>query len=80
MKESKLREILVSYERKRDKAESDLEDRKKDVYNQIPEIKAIDEEVSKLGLNLARLVLLNPSNKEDILAESKEKMAFISGI
>lgn len=28
MKESKLREILVSYERKRDKAESDLEDRK----------------------------------------------------
>ena len=27
MKESKLREILVSYERKRDKAESDLEDR-----------------------------------------------------
>ena len=75
MKESKLREILVSYERKRDKAESDLEDRKKDVYNQIPEIKDIDDEVYKLGLKLARLVLSKPSNKEDILAESKEKMA-----
>ena len=41
MRESKLRELLVSYERKRDRAESDLEDRKKDVYNQIPEIKNI---------------------------------------
>ena len=73
MKESKLREILVSYERKRDKAESDLEVRKKDVYNQIPEIKNIDDEVSKIGLKLARLVLSNPSNKEDILLQSKEK-------
>lgn len=77
MKESKLREILVSYERKRDRAESDLEDRKKDVYNQIPEIKAIDEEVSKLGLKLARLVLSNPSNKNEILEESKNKMAYL---
>ena len=75
MKESKLREILVSYERKRDKAESDLEDRKKDVYNQIPEIKDIDDEISKVGLKLARLILSNPSNKEDIINDSKEKMA-----
>ena len=75
MKESKLREILVSYERKRDKAESDLEDRKRDVYNQIPEIKAIDDEVSKLGLKLARLVLTNPSNKDEIINESQIKMS-----
>ncbi|WP_195251908.1 ATP-binding protein [Romboutsia sp. 1001713B170207_170306_H8] len=75
MKESKLREILVSYERKRDKAESDLEIRKKDVYNQIPEIKNIDDEVSKIGLKLTKLVLSNPSNKDEILLQSKEKMA-----
>lgn len=75
MKESKLREILVSYERRRDKAESDLEDRKKDVYNQIPEIKAIDDEISKVGLKLTKLVLTNPSNKEEILLESKNKMS-----
>ncbi|MGL5330256.1 MAG: ATP-binding protein [Peptostreptococcaceae bacterium] len=75
MKESTLREILVSYERKRDKAEEDLESRKKDVYNQIPEIKAIDEEVSTLGLRLARLVISNPSNKDAIINESKLKMS-----
>ena len=74
MRKSKLRELLVSYERKRDRAESDLEDRKKDVYNQIPEIKNIDDEVASLGLKLARLVLSNPSNKKEILKESQVKM------
>ena len=74
MRESKLRELLVSYERKRDRAESDLEERKKDVYNQIPEIKNIDDEVASIGLKLARLVLSNPSNKDAILKESKIKM------
>ena len=74
MRESKLRELLVSYERKRDRAESDLEERKKDVYNQIPEIKNIDDEVASIGLKLARLVLSNPSNKDEILKESKIKM------
>ena len=74
MRESKLRELLVSYERKRDRAESDLEDRKKDVYNQIPEIKNIDDEVTNIGLKLARLVLSNPFNRDEILKESQIKM------
>ncbi len=74
MRESTLREILVSYERKRDKAESELEYRIKDVYSQIPEIKSIDNEVNKIGLELAKLVLLNPQDKDSIIAQSKEKM------
>lgn len=74
MKEPILREILTSYEKKRDKAESDLEKRKKDVYSQIPQIQQIDNEITKLGLKLAKLVLLNPENKEKIIIESKEKM------
>ena len=64
MRKSKLRELLVSYERRRDRAESDLEDRKKDVYNQIPEIKNIDNEVASLGLKLARLVKSKKVGKE----------------
>ena len=74
MRESTLREILVSYERKRDKAESELEYRIKDVYSQIPEINSIDSEVNKIGLELAKLVLLNPQDKDSIIAQSKEKM------
>ncbi|RDY23455.1 DNA replication protein DnaC [Romboutsia maritimum] len=74
MKESILRDILTSYERKRDKAESDFDQRKKDVYSQIPEIKNIDNEITQLGLKLAKLVLLNPENKDKIIIESKDKM------
>ena len=68
MKESTIRNILVSYERKRDRAESDLEDRKKDVYSQIPQIKDIDDEIARLGLRLTRLVLSNPAKKDEIIA------------
>ena len=74
MIESKIREILVSYQKKRDKAESELELRKNDVYSQIPEFKKIDDEISKVGLQLAKSVLQNPSHKEDIILESKQKM------
>ena len=74
MKESKIREILISYQKKRDKAESDLELRKNDVYSQIPEFKKLDDEISKVGLQSAKLVLQNPSNKENIILESKKKM------
>ena len=74
MRESKIREILVSYQKKRDKAESELEFRKNDVYSQIPEFKKLDDEISKVGLQLAKLVLQNPSNKENIILESKKKM------
>lgn len=77
MKKSKLREILTSYERKRDKAESDLDYRTKDVYRQIPEILEIDEEIGKIGLQLTRLVLSNPKNKDEIIKQSKDKMELL---
>ena len=46
MNESKLRDILTDYERKRDKADRLLEKRKQDVYSQIPQVKEIDDEIS----------------------------------
>ena len=55
MKESKIREILISYQKKRDKAESDLE------------LKKLDYEISKVVLQLSKLVLQNTSNKENII-------------
>ena len=74
MRESTIKDILTGYERKRDLAEKELEARKKKVYHRIPEIKEIDDEVSKIGLKLAKLVLLNPQDKDKILEETKIKM------
>ncbi|MEF9992695.1 MAG: ATP-binding protein [Paraclostridium sp.] len=74
MKESTLREILTSYERTREKSERELQERKKKVYSRIPEIKAIDDEIGTIGLKLAKLVLLNPKDKDSILNETKIRM------
>lgn len=74
MKEVTLREILRSYEKRRDFAELQLEDRQKKVYSKIPEIKDIDDEISKLGLSLTKLVLLNPKDKDSILIDAKNEI------
>lgn len=74
MNEITIREILTSYERKRDKAESELEARKRDVYSQIPQIQEIDNEISKLGLSLAKLILRNPSDRDSIVLDAKNKI------
>lgn len=74
MQESKLRDILNGYERKRDKADRLLEQRKNDVYKQIPKVKEIEDKISKVGLEMMKLVLKNPSNKEALTLEAKEKI------
>lgn len=74
MREYKIKEILTGYERKRDLAEKELDARKKKVYYRIPEVKEIDDEVSKIGLKLAKLVLLNPKDKDIILQETQIEM------
>jgi len=78
MKESTLKDILNSYEKRRDKAQSDLEQRILDVYAQIPRVKEIDNEISKIGLKLAKLVLLNPNDKDTILNECKNKINILT--
>ena len=74
MNESKLRDILTDYERKRDKADRLLEKRKQDVYSQIPQVKEIEDEISKVGLEMMKIVLKNPSSKEELSLQAKEKI------
>ncbi len=74
MHESNLREILNNYEKKRDHAERMLEQRKNDVYKQIPRIKEIELEINKVGLDMMKLVLQKPSNREAITLELKSKI------
>ena len=78
MKESTIKQILHSYDKKRMKAESDLEQRILDVYSQIPRIKEIDSEINKTGLSLAKSILINPNNKESILNECKTSIDTLS--
>lgn len=74
MNDSKLRQILLKYERRRDNNDYALQRRKQEVYDKIPEIKKIDEEISKTGLKLTRAVLLDPKKREQLVLESKNNM------
>lgn len=74
MSESKLREILIGYERKRDDADRLLEQRKNEVYKQIPEVKNIEDDINKVGLEMMKLVLTNPSDKDKLTLQAKEKI------
>ncbi|WP_300276338.1 ATP-binding protein [Peptacetobacter sp.] len=74
MKEEKVRDILLKYQRKRDNDEYEMEKRKEQIYESIPEIKAIDEEISSVGLNLTKAVLQNTNAKEEIVYKCKEAM------
>ena len=57
MKEEKIRDILLKYQRKRDDNEEKLEKRKQSIYESLPEIKKIDDEISMSGLRLTKAVL-----------------------
>ena len=56
MKESTLRDILISYERKETKLKS-FWNKENDVYKQIPQVKEIEDEINKVGLEMMKLVL-----------------------
>ena len=72
MNENKVKRILKKYEERRDENELLLEKRKKQVYDKLPQIKAIDNEISLIGLKLAKSVLTNPDDREHIVKKSKE--------
>ena len=72
MKDSAVREILFSYQKKRDKAEYEFEERKKRIYNTFPEIEKIDDEITNVGLKMMRLVLSTSPDKENLLAKCRE--------
>lgn len=74
MNEIKVKRILKKYEERRDENELLLEKRKKQVYNRFPQIKGIDDEISLIGLKLAKSVLTNPNDRESIVHKSREEI------
>lgn len=74
MDKNTVRKILTSYERKRELNEIELKNRKNNIYTKIPIIKSIDEEISKIGLSLAKSILMNQNNQDNIVNQCKYKM------
>ncbi len=74
MKKSYVKEILLEYQKLRDKAEKELEYRRSQVYDLVPRIKEIDEEISKTGIQLTKLMLSDLDNLDERLAEIRNNL------
>ena len=53
-----LTDILKDYERKRNHAEKDLDERKQKLYEENPRLQEIDNELSKLGISTAKNLIM----------------------
>lgn len=69
-----LKEANLEYQRRRDRQEEDLRDRKKEVYKKIPAIKRIDEEIFHTGLTMTKSIIGNPQSYGENLKKAKEKI------
>ena len=67
-----LRTILNDYERKRIYEMNALENRKNELYNQIPRLKQIDSELSSSSISVAKNLL--KSNKPEKLTELQKNI------
>ena len=56
--------LLKEYDQKRLNAELDLERRKKNLYNLIPRLEEIDNELNSFGINTAKNILNNSNNTQ----------------
>ena len=61
-----LNSLLKEYEKKKIRAELDLEERKQNLYKIIPRLEEIDKELNNLGISTAKNILSNNSSKNSL--------------
>ena len=78
MKNQLVRDILKNYERQRDINKQEKEKRVQKVYNKVPEIRNIDNDIRKVGLTLSRALINDPDDPHRILEELKSKLDMLT--
>lgn len=71
MRQEILNEIKKEYNKKRLRSKSELQIRKTELYEMLPEIKSIDNTISKLSLAVSRLAFTRPDNFEKKMMDYK---------
>lgn len=69
-----IKETLRRYEKRRDNARFDQLSRQNEVYEKIPRVKEIDQEISKTGFLISKAVLQDPDSYQEKLFEIKDLM------
>lgn len=69
-----LKEILLKFEKKRDRNLDRQRRRTREVYEKIPKTKEIDEKIASIGIEMSRAVIENPDNFKEKMVLAKGKM------
>src|SRR5690606_21940664 len=67
-----IRDVIQEFEKKRDRQERDRKKRIEYVYNKIPAIRRLDEEIIKISASMAKNILINPDKYKDTVEQAKE--------
>jgi len=68
--------LLKEYSQKKLKAELDLEKRKQDLYNEIPKLQEIEDELNNFAILTAKNILLNNTFSLEELNKKAEKLKY----
>lgn len=71
-----LNSLLKEYEQKKLKAELDLEKRKKDLYEKIPKLQQIEDELNSFAILTAKNILLHNISSLAELTQKSEKLKY----
>ena len=74
MKNKFINELLREYEKKRVRNKQLRENRTQEVYLKVPEVKARDHEIMKIGLSLSKALLNEDNNPQTILKKLKDSL------
>lgn len=69
-----LKDLLIEYEKKKDRAIYEQRVRTEKVYNKVPDVKKIDKAILETGLLISKAIIENPENYELKLEKVKEEM------
>ena len=69
-----LKSIHLDYENRRDEEERLQRMRVEEIYRKIPAIKRIDEDMFKIGLDMAKFIIGNPDGYKEDIEKAKEKI------
>lgn len=67
-----IKQITLEYENKRDRNERDRRRRVEEVYNKVPAIKRIDEDIKRTGLDMSKAIITNPRDYDEIIEKAKK--------
>lgn len=74
MMHSFIHEILRDYEEKRNRAKAFKERRLQEVYEKVPTIKKIDEELQKTGISISKALIRGTKDPEKTIEDFKQKL------